>query len=116
MRSVALKLYTTVKAGGQIELFGSHLVCHSHLNEPPYGYRNLHQRLHRKTRACSAECSSLISPQFVTPFVKPNKNDRNEAEGICEAVGRPNMRFDADARRLAAAFCRAIPDTENSHE
>jgi len=29
----------------------------------------------------------LISPQFVTPYVKSNKNDRTEA--ICEAVGRP---------------------------
>ena len=35
----------------------------------------------------------LISPQFVTPYVKTNKNDRNDAEAICEAVGRPNMRF-----------------------
>jgi transposase len=35
----------------------------------------------------------LISPQFVTPYVKSNKNDRNEAEAICEAVGRPSMRF-----------------------
>lgn len=29
----------------------------------------------------------LISPQFVTPYVKSNKNDRNDAEAICEAVG-----------------------------
>src|SRR5258708_1708428 len=35
----------------------------------------------------------LISPQFVTPYVKSNKNDRNDAEAICEAVGRHNMRF-----------------------
>src|SRR5580658_6209335 len=35
----------------------------------------------------------LISPQFVAPYVKSNKNDRNDAEAICEAVGRPNMRF-----------------------
>lgn len=35
----------------------------------------------------------LISPQFVTPYVKSNKNDRNDAEAICEAVGRPLMRF-----------------------
>jgi transposase len=35
----------------------------------------------------------LISPQFVTPYVKSSKNDRNDAEAICEAVGRPNMRF-----------------------
>jgi hypothetical protein len=37
--------------------------------------------------------SDLISPQFVTPHVKSNENDRNDAEGISEAVGRPNMRF-----------------------
>jgi transposase len=35
----------------------------------------------------------LIAPQFVKPYVKTNKSDRNDAEGICEAVGRPNMRF-----------------------
>lgn len=35
----------------------------------------------------------LISPQFVTPYVKSNKNDRTDAEAICEAVGRPSMRF-----------------------
>ena len=35
----------------------------------------------------------LISPQFVTPYVKSNKNDRNDAEAICEAVRRPTMRF-----------------------
>jgi transposase len=35
----------------------------------------------------------LISPQFVKPYVKSNKNDRADAEAICEAVGRPNMRF-----------------------
>jgi transposase len=35
----------------------------------------------------------LISPQFVKPYVKGNKNDANDAEAICEAVGRPTMRF-----------------------
>lgn len=35
----------------------------------------------------------LIAPQFVKPYVKSNKNDANDAEAICEAVGRPNMRF-----------------------
>jgi transposase len=35
----------------------------------------------------------LISPQFVTPYVKSNKNDKNDAEAICEAIGRPHMRF-----------------------
>ncbi len=35
----------------------------------------------------------LISPQYVTPFVKTNKNDRNDAESIVEAASRPTMRF-----------------------
>ena len=35
----------------------------------------------------------LMSPQFVKPYVKTNKNDRADAEAICEAVSRPNMRF-----------------------
>lgn len=35
----------------------------------------------------------LISPQFVRPYVKGNKNDYNDAEAICEAISRPNMRF-----------------------
>lgn len=35
----------------------------------------------------------LISPQFVKPYRKSDKNDQNDAEAICEAVGRPNMRF-----------------------
>ena len=35
----------------------------------------------------------LINPQFVRPFVKSNKNDFIDAEAICEAASRPNMRF-----------------------
>jgi transposase len=35
----------------------------------------------------------LISPQFVKPYVKGNKNDSRDAEAICEAVSRPHMRF-----------------------
>ena len=35
----------------------------------------------------------LMAPQFVKPYVKTNKNDAADAEAICEAVGRPNMRF-----------------------
>jgi transposase len=34
-----------------------------------------------------------ISPQFVKPYVQSNKNDYNDAQAICEAVTRPNMRF-----------------------
>lgn len=35
----------------------------------------------------------VISPQYVTPFVKRQKNDAADAEAIVEAVTRPNMRF-----------------------
>lgn len=37
--------------------------------------------------------TKLISPQFVKPFVKGNKTDRNDSEAICEAASRPSMRF-----------------------
>jgi transposase len=37
--------------------------------------------------------AKLISPQFVEPFVKGNKNDFVDAEAICEAASRPSMRF-----------------------
>lgn len=35
----------------------------------------------------------LISPQFVRPFVKGNKNDFVDAEAICEAASCPSTRF-----------------------
>lgn len=35
----------------------------------------------------------LMAPQFVKAYVKANKNDAADAEAICEAVDRPNMRF-----------------------
>nr|HIL76269.1 IS110 family transposase [Rhodospirillales bacterium] len=35
----------------------------------------------------------MMAPQFVKPYVKSNKNDAVDAEAICEAVQRPNMRF-----------------------
>lgn len=35
----------------------------------------------------------LMAGQFVSPYRKSGKNDANDAEAICEAVGRPNMRF-----------------------
>ena len=55
----------------------------------------------------------IMSPQFVKPYRKSDKNDRNDAEAICEAVTRPSMRFVAvksveqqDMRR--PSFCVAI--------
>ncbi len=35
----------------------------------------------------------LIPPSYVKPYVKRQKNDAADAEAICEAVTRPNMRF-----------------------
>jgi transposase len=35
----------------------------------------------------------LIPPAYVKPFVRRNKNDAADAAAICEALGRPNMRF-----------------------
>jgi transposase len=42
---------------------------------------------------CMGHTVKLMAPQFVKPYVKTNKNDAADAEAICEAVTRPNMRF-----------------------
>jgi transposase len=34
-----------------------------------------------------------MAPQFVKPYLKSNKNDMHDAEGMSEAVTRPTMRF-----------------------
>lgn len=35
----------------------------------------------------------LMAPKFVAPYRLSGKNDRNDAQAICEAVSRPSMRF-----------------------
>jgi transposase len=35
----------------------------------------------------------ILAPKFIVPYRKNQKNDGNDAEAICEAVARPNMRF-----------------------
>ena len=35
----------------------------------------------------------IMRARFVAPYRKSSKNDGNDAEAICEAVARPNMRF-----------------------
>src|SRR6201986_3201881 len=35
----------------------------------------------------------LMPPAYVKPYVKRQKNDATDAEAICEAATRPNMRF-----------------------
>jgi transposase len=55
----------------------------------------------------------LIPPQYVKPFVKRSKNDRNDAEAICEAAGRPGMRFvpAKSAEQQAQAMVLKIRET-----
>jgi transposase len=50
----------------------------------PYWARQLRQQGHQVR---------LMAPQYVTPSVKSNKNDRRDAEAIAEALTRPSMRF-----------------------
>jgi transposase len=51
-------------------------------------------RIFGRERSASLDTKRrLMSPHFVKPYVKSNKNDANDAEAICEAVGRPSMRF-----------------------
>ena len=42
----------------------------------------------------------LMPPAYVKPYVKRQKNGSTDAEAICEAVTRPNMRF-VQPRRLS---------------
>ena len=49
----------------------------------------------------------LMPAQFVKAYVKTNKNDARDAEAICEAVRRPNMRF--VAIKTVAQQERALP-------
>jgi transposase len=45
--------------------------------------------------AASGHQVRLIPPAYVKPYVRRNKTDAADAEAICEAVGRPGMRFAA---------------------
>ena len=50
---------------------------------------------HHLARALAAQGHDvrLMPGQYVKPFVKTHKNDLTDAEAICEAVQRPQMRF-----------------------
>ena len=52
----------------------------------------------------------LIPPQYVKPFVKRNKNDRADAEAMCEAAGRPGINFVPvkSAEQQAAAMVLSV--------
>jgi transposase len=46
-----------------------------------------------RTLAALGHQVRLIAPQYVKPFVKRGKNDRNDAAAISAAASRPDMRF-----------------------
>ena len=48
--------------------------------------------LGRLLQACGHEIR-LMSPEYVQPYVKAQKNDERDAEAIAEAATRPTMRF-----------------------
>src|SRR3954465_3112416 len=43
--------------------------------------------------ACLGHAVRLMSPEYVRPYVKAQKNDERDAEAIAEAATRPTMRF-----------------------
>ena len=47
----------------------------------------------QKLAPCLVGIEALMPPAYVKPYVKRQKNDSTDAEAICEAVTRPNMRF-----------------------
>lgn len=68
------------------------------LEQLPVGstvYMEACQSSHYWSRAATNKklIARQISPQFVKPFVKSNKNDYNDAEATLEAGTRPTMRF-----------------------
>jgi len=50
------------------------------------------QELARTVQALGHD-ARIMAPKFIVPYRKNQKNDGNDAEAICEAVGRPKMRF-----------------------
>jgi transposase len=46
-----------------------------------------------RTLAAQGHTVRLMSPEYVRPYVKAQKNDSRDAEGIAEAATRPTMRF-----------------------
>jgi len=75
-----------VSRGKLLELFAqlpSSLVGMEACSGAHYWARELERLGHRV---------GIMAPRFVVPYRKSQKNDGNDAEAICEAVSRPNMR------------------------
>lgn len=47
----------------------------------------------RRVPAAQGHSIRLMSPEYVRPYVKAQKNDDRDAEAIAEAATRPTMRF-----------------------
>jgi transposase len=58
----------------------------------------------------------LMAPQFVKPYVKTNKHDAADAEAICEAVTRPNMRFVPVKTAEQQAVFGTSPESSELHQ
>jgi len=57
----------------------------------------------------------LMPPAYVKPYVKRQKNDTADAEAICEAVTRANMRFVATKDARAAELLDAASHPPSVH-
>ena len=57
----------------------------------------------------------LMPPAYVKPYVKRQKNDATDAEAICEAVTRANMRFVVNQDTRAAERPGAPPRAPSIH-
>ena len=54
----------------------------------------------------------LMPPAYVRPYVKRQKNDATDAEAICEAVTRPNMRF-VEIKTVEQQSCMVLHRTRH---
>lgn len=63
--------------------------------QPPCGGDGSLLRAHHMGRILAAQGHTvrLMSPEYVRPYVKAQKNDDRDAEAIAEAATRPTMRF-----------------------
>ena len=71
-----------------------------------------HHPLGRRLRQPHGHDVRLMSPEYVRPYVKAQKNDDRDAEGIAEAATRPTMRFVELKSPGPASICRRFIDRE----
>jgi len=58
-----------------------------------------------RTLAAQGHTIRLMSPEYVRPYVKAQKNDNRDAEAIAEAATRPTMRF-VELKQKSNSTCR----------